>query len=139
MRLAGSGCALFTVAVTMSGCGGATTAPPTPASSPAAAVAAWQGAVKLADAGHAIQPAFGGPRVPLVRMEGLPDGNAFALWERLDPDTAASARFAAGTWETPVEGSGPEVRPGDFTRWTWARRYLPGRGWSVESGFASRA
>jgi len=72
----------------------------------------------------------------------------------MDPETAAVSRFSAGAWETPLEGSGrgcldfwlavslngsaavtwgervPELGGGDFTQRTWARRYLPGRGWA---------
>ena len=135
-------------------CGGGTPAPSSTGPSSSPATATWGTATKLADAGRVVQPPFGGPVPPAVRLEGLPDGTAFALWERMQPETASVARFAAGAWEAPVDGSGqgrldswlavslngdaiatwgekvPELGPGYWsgTR-TWARRYVVGNGW----------
>jgi hypothetical protein len=145
---------LFAMVITLGGCGGGTAVPsatpPVPMATPA--VATWGTAEKLAEAGPALNLLYGGPNPPRVRLESLPDGTAFALWDRNDPLTIAAARFSAGRWETPVQGSGAgrvhswlaagatgratiiwgETVPGvsgDRSRFAWVRRYLPGSGW----------
>ena len=142
------------------GCGGSSTS--SGALPPSAALTAWAEAAKLADAGPVVMPLYGGPKPPTIRLEGLSDGTAFAVWERAAPSTVASARFSAGRWDNPVEGSGkgrdhpwlavgtdgraiviwgedaPAI-PGHRTRWAWARRYLPGSGWLAPERLQSAA
>lgn len=136
------------VALAWLSCGGASmpapeSASPTPAT--------WGAAELLAGAGYVPTLLYGGDAPPQVRLEGLPDGTAFALWDRTRPETVAAARFSGGTWEPPAEGPGmgvvhswlavsvsgrativwgenPPASPGR-SLWPWARRFVPGRGW----------
>ncbi|MBX7187861.1 MAG: hypothetical protein K1Y01_22150 [Vicinamibacteria bacterium] len=107
----------------------------------------------MADAGSAIADAYNGFYPPRVRLEGNPDGTAFALWERMDPATVTVARFVSGSWEPPVDAAGrgrlaswlSVSRRGDaIATWgepvtgqtayayqTWSRRYVSGSGWTA--------
>lgn len=101
LRFAAGICALLLVA-----CGGA----PATVPSEAATVPSWGEASKVADAGEVSRLLYGGDDPPLVRMEVLPDGTAFAVWTRSSPTAAVVAsRFDGSTWSPLTERTASRV------------------------------